>query len=280
MALRHRSLRRPSQALRNEPWRAPMQLNKIIPKDKLDCVPVTLMLPISSFATQGKRTRCGGENYLKVLLDSGSSGNVISAEQLGDGWKQHAREAPCKWLTAAGHFETKYEVELKFKLVSFSSSRTIIAWFKVHETFKSHRFDAIIGRTTLATLQMVMDFSRGKLIWDGLEDDMWNRRTSTSDQVWRCYNMQEEPKAIQSLESRFFQIVEANYEKADLKAVIPKDIPNNQQAPLLSALQKSFLMANFAKSRTYQASKSNSSNLFQKSRSENILSHSTTDQSW
>ena len=61
--------------------------------------------------------------HLKCLLDSGSSGNVIGAENLPPHWQQWAIPNECTWTSGGGSFKTHFDGRLECSLPSFSSSR-------------------------------------------------------------------------------------------------------------------------------------------------------------
>ena len=69
----------------------------------------------------------GKTGIVRILLDTGASATIILKDAIRGLTGPVLKTAPTKWHTMGGHFVTKLQREIKFKLPEFSTSK-IIHW--------------------------------------------------------------------------------------------------------------------------------------------------------
>jgi hypothetical protein len=185
--------------------------------------------------TEGPRRE--DRQWLRALLDSGSTGNVVYSKALSEEYESFSGCRPKRttWETGGGNFYTTHDIELTIKFPEMSTTRQCQGIFKVK---KGHpgRYEMIIGRRTMADWKFKIDFSEAKINWQGVSIDM-PKQPITKDDV-QHYNLQfETPTVIREATARQVRILDATYEKAHLPDCIPKTINASQQRRLLSLLQ-------------------------------------------
>jgi hypothetical protein len=160
---------------------------------------------------------------LYVLLDSGSSHSMIK------GWCAKYGKRKKKWNratfhTAAGAFATERTATMNFILTEFTENKRITWEFCVDDTpcNMGIKYDMVIGRDLLRALGIVMDFDNLILRWGDMIVDM--HPPTTFDSREREFNALFE-EAIQSkcaraVQTRVQTILDAKYEKANLKEVV------------------------------------------------------------
>ena len=106
---------------------------------------------------------------LKVLLDSGSDGDLLFEHGKKSIIPRKKRFAPQKWRTSSGTFETKDVGGLDIAFPEFSRSKK--ACFRpdivrIGENEPAPVYDLIVGVKSLANMGVVLDFAAGTLTID------------------------------------------------------------------------------------------------------------------
>ena len=177
------------------------------------------------------KTTVKGVYPLKVLLDSGSSGNLISDEFLLQPHQLLAHHKPydkdeTKWQTGAGVFHTHHKTELAFKLPEFSNSRECKAEFKLSSKLCS--YGAIIGRGLMTSLGININFQTKCIEWDGVSIDMPTNAVWSDRLQEQQFTTQSVPSSILAHEARVGDILRASYEKATLSECLPSHLSPTQ----------------------------------------------------
>ena len=147
----------------------------------------------------------------KILLDSGASGSIVS-ERFVKRFKQKKDET-CTWKTMAGSFTTSKQCIVEFTLPELNPTAKVRHKMYVVPTME--KYDLIIGRDILQKLGMNLDFEDKVVRWNG---------NSASMKLPDCandfnYNIRES-FALQAEDARVQRILDASYEKADIKQVV------------------------------------------------------------
>lgn len=155
---------------------------------------------------------------LRCLLDSGSTGNVLSNKHVH--FSTNTRRTNKIWRTAAGTFRTTKEIEQKVQMTEFSESKDVSINFNVHEG-NIGPYDAIIGRRTMQELGLILDFKNDEIIWEGTKVCMKHPdELASKEQLFATFLGASEPIMAQQNTERANRILDATYEKADLVKVI------------------------------------------------------------
>ena len=107
---------------------------------------------------------------LRVLLDSGTMGNIIKEEVLNP--SKISKRAPITWSTFGCKLKTtKKAKKISFQLPEFSTSKEIALDFQVipKQMNKNLPYNIIIGNVSLANLGIILYFKSRSIIWDSIE---------------------------------------------------------------------------------------------------------------
>jgi len=159
---------------------------------------------------------------LRALLDSGSTGCIILNEfTLGLSKKVDKTE---KWTTKGGTFTTKGKCRVPMVLVDFTRSTTLEYDCYVDTTQKSGpgNYDLILGKDFQQEFGIDILNSQLTLKWNGIEvpmRDYGELAIRSKENVFAVQPINEyDPTG--DVQKRVTRILDAHYEKADLKAVI------------------------------------------------------------
>ena len=149
---------------------------------------------------------------LRCLLDTGASGTLVQAK--------HARKLRMKklggvktmWTTPGGELSTSTKCQGTFMIPEFHDDR-VIQW-DLHVAKNLGAYDMIIGRDILSDLGFKFDFTTMSVEWDGVSVPMKNS-DSTEEENFHI----PDPACVDDDAERLKRILDAKYEKADLKKV-------------------------------------------------------------
>ena len=119
----------------------------------LSVVTSFVMAPKTKGVDKKPRIRAGC-----VLMDPGSSRSIVRSYFAIDSSKTTVLRNT--WRTPAGSFSTTIQKTITFKLVEFSSSKTITWPFSVVGHTHDIGYDMIIGRDLLFELGLIIDFEK------------------------------------------------------------------------------------------------------------------------
>ena len=170
------------------------------------------------------------KKIIKILLDSGSSGDLLFHEK---GATKHfpylARQVPKSWHTSNGIFQTKGKASVQVKFFEYSNSKRVKISPDVVEydkkTMAKPVFDLILGTKTLNELGIILNFKHKMITIDEIELPMRSieqlptsrkRALTLSNSLARS----KEPSSTEQATQRVVRILDANYKKADLQAIV------------------------------------------------------------
>ena len=153
--------------------------------------------------------------YVKILMDSGASASIIHDSFVRTNKFNTRKTSANKWSTMAGSFSTSCEVEVKLKLPELNVTAHIFAPF--HVTSQKSNYDVIFGRDLLRELGINLDFQNNSFIWKETEIPM-----KSINCKMRTNFVIQDSKNIKSATNRIKKILDANYEKANLKDITNK----------------------------------------------------------
>ena len=134
-----------------------------------------------------------------------------------------------------------YESKVNFSLPEFSDKKVVTWYFKVFE-FTTLGYDMVIGRDIMSELGMDLSFNKKTMIWKGIEIPMRDfnklRKYQLNKKELQAFiSESKEPVVTQKATDRIIKILDAKYQKADLKAVVQKATHlNPRQREMLYAL--------------------------------------------
>ena len=172
------------------------------------------------------------KTHVKILLDSGASVSIVN-NSYARGNKNIPKSYTCMWSTMAGTFNTSSLTELNIKLPELNHTAMITTEF--HVTNAKSNYDLIFGRDLLRELGINLNFKNNTMSWQDIFIPM-----KPVDCLKKVHFAIQEPKSVQNATNRIKQILDAKYEKADLKQITKElsYLDKNKQQLLLKLLQK------------------------------------------
>ena len=207
-------------------------------KDRLG---VTALVAIMEPATESQSSRANKQplrsrpsNKIKVLLDSGSDGDLIFLPKGKDKpFPYLTRQVPKSWHTSNGSFQTIGQGKIRVKFFDYSNSKEYflqpdIVEYKENSQTKPG-FDLILGSNTLKELGIVLDFRTREIILDDISLPMRDinklKTRATVERAWTMANSiyqetSKEPHSTLEATKRLIHILDAKYENANLRAIV------------------------------------------------------------
>ena len=228
---------------------------KISTKEKLG---VTALIAIMEPATESQSSRVNKQplrsrpsNKIRVLLDSGSDGDLYFLPKGNDKpFPYLTRQTPKSWRTSNGSFQTNGRGKIRLKFFEYSASREYMIQPDIVEYDANHLtepgFDLILGCNTMKELGIVLDFRTKEITLDEISLPMRDikklRTRAAAEKAWTVNNSiyqstSKEPQSTLEATKRLIEILDAKYEKANLRAITEEDCLNH-----LSATEKDKLL--------------------------------------
>ena len=214
---------------------------------------MTAAMAVPFYKNTGKdhkhNSRRNVKHTLRVLFDSGSDGDLLfmkTGTTRKSGILYTRRLSPQAWETSNGTFLTeKVARDLELTFPMFSRSKRIGVTPDIIEydgEEDSPMFDLIIGTETMHELGVVMNFKKLELTVDEITLPMYDMQDFQSKQMRQQFYADTEPASTQDDLKRVVRILDANYEKADLKEVVTDncDHLNDHQRHLLLELLEEY----------------------------------------
>ena len=159
---------------------------------------------------------------LRALLDSGSTGCIILNEFTRGLSKKFDKTE--KWTTKGGTFTTKGKCRVPMILADFTRSTTVEYDCYVDPTKKSskYHYDLILGKDFQQEFGIDILNSQLMLRWNGIDVPMRNYGELASQDVASSFAVHpaHELDPTGGMQKRVTRILDAHYEKADLKQVV------------------------------------------------------------
>ena len=182
-----------------------------------------LKSPRSSKKVSDKKT-------IRVLLDSGSDGDLLfHAKGTPKLFPYLTRQVPKTWHMSNGDFQTKGKGDIQLKFFQYSNTKKVLVKPDIVEydgvKVEKPVFDLILGTQTMDELGIVLDFKHKMITIDEIVLPMTaiNQMPASKDKVLKLNNSLAEsiePKSTEEATQRVVRILDANYKKADLQAVV------------------------------------------------------------
>ena len=139
------------------------------------------------------------------------------------------RQVPKSWHTSAGSFQTRGRGEVNLSFFEYSNNKEYLVKPDIVEydpkKMAAPAFDLILGVETLHKLGIVLDFRTKMITIDEILLPMRNIDNLSDitkiEKAWSVNNyLANEPQSTLDATKRVVQILDANYAKADLQAVV------------------------------------------------------------
>ena len=184
--------------------------------DKLDTKNVeTELSPIVFAKIRTSKGKDGKFKLAKVLLDTGCTTSIVNQDLVKKlTWNKGPK---IRWKTTAGYFQTGNKVTIDFTLPELWEKREVKS--SVHVTDQNMGYDLILGIDLLREISIDILPSRDVITWDDAEIPL-RPRDITAKEVFNQSPSLEDPTAVKEAVSRIESILDAKYEKADLKNIV------------------------------------------------------------
>ena len=162
----------------------------------------------------------------RVLLESGSSDDLLFHQAESSTFPYSTRAIPQAWHTSAGIFHTDKQGECEIVFLEFSHSKRVkltqdVLFYKTEAD--APMFDLIIDTETMSELGIIIDFESKLITIDKIELPMRNishiQAPNTRYQIYKN-SFWLEPSATSEMSEITMKILDAKYEKADLPKII------------------------------------------------------------
>ena len=181
----------------------------------------------------------------RVLLDSGSDGDILFQRKgTRKGVPYTRRVTPQLWHTSMGNFKTEKLGEFELEFPEYSRSKRVALQPDIVEFDSDEytpQFDLILGTQTMQELGIILDFKQKFITIDEICLPMRKlKELKKPNIVYQMYK-NTEPKSTAEMTDRAVRILDANYEKADLPAVVNdtcSHLSSADKQELLELLQK------------------------------------------
>ncbi len=179
---------------------------------------------------------------LRILVDTGTTSSII----LGKFTKKlrMKRTTATTWRTKAGTFTTTKKCKIQFRLPELHRQRIIEYTVNVDDSKESPNgyYDLLLGTDMCQELGIIIDYKESVVKWDDATTPLVDRDTfRTNENLYEyLYEQAAESEAAQAATSRMTRILDNDYHKADLEAIVKKCIhlSTDEQKQLLRVLRK------------------------------------------
>ena len=202
---------------------------------------VTSVVALLNTSKDDKRSR----RMLRVLLDSGADGDLLMVHEGAPSIVPYQEKLrPQKWKTSNGTFETSHVGRLEVIFPDYSRSK--VAKFrpdivKIPASHPKPIYDLIVGVKSLAHIGTVLNFAKQTVTIDQIELPMRPHDSFMSPKELRYqFRRDLEPKATADATARVERILDAKYEKADIRQTVLdncKHLTLRQQQALIHLLE-------------------------------------------
>ena len=205
-------------------------LKNLLIGNPLNKKPKLNLSPIVFIRLKVKNRKQTKVHTLKALLDTGCTATLISDKFITKA-KYQGNNATI-WRTSAGSFKTTAKSNLQFTMPELHEQR--IVTHDTHVTNAKMGYDMIIGMDLLGSLGIDILNSTHSIKWDTAEIPMRPRDCTMEDAYYIA-----EPESVKEATSRLTNILDAKYEKADLKQIVQEalHLSESERRQLLSFLQ-------------------------------------------
>ena len=168
---------------------------------------------------------------IRVLLDSGSDGDLLFHKKgKGKQFPYLPRQVPKTWHTSNGDFQTKGKGNIQLKFFQYSNSKRVHLQPDIveydEETVEKPLFDLILGTHTMDELGIILNFKQKMITIDEIELPMTSINDMPASKLYKALVLNNskavsrEPTSTEEATQRVVRILDADYHKADLQAVV------------------------------------------------------------
>ena len=185
---------------------------------------------------------------IRVLLDTGSSGDLLFMQKGKIDIPIVKRAVPQSWNTSNGTFQTKKVGDIELSFLDYSTSKRVRVTPDIVEYSgnKPPMYDLILGKQSLHNLGVILDFKEKTITIDKILLPMRSiarlqLKPSVSRALWLNTCQAHEPVSTRTATMYVVEILDAKYKKADLPAIIRENCSHlkpSEREKLLSALLK------------------------------------------
>ncbi len=197
---------------------------------------------------QQRSNKHNKQKIVRVLLDSGFGSYLVFVDKdkpmLLPSLK---RLVPQSWNTSNGMFQTKWKAEIELNFFEYSNSKRYLAEPDIVKYDKNNKpqYDLILGIKTMKKYGIILDFKDKMITIDEVKLPMQNinylQGSSTLHVLRLNHSLAMEPQSTQDATKCVTQILDAKYQKADLRSIVRdncKHLSADQQKKLLQPLKK------------------------------------------
>ena len=194
--------------------------NSVVPRE----VKSEIFLSLRSKGTQSTQLVC-------CLIDTGCSRGLICETLISP--TERLNQRVMRWTTKKGSFNTIGSAEKSYHIPAFTTHREVTSIFEIMPAaMNNDSYKIIMGRNIITNLGFIIDFKKGRLLWDELEIDLNGKATENAEVFTQS------SRAVLAVEERMVKILDAGYKKTDLKDSIPHHLENVQRNTLHTLLLK------------------------------------------
>jgi hypothetical protein len=156
------------------------------------------------------------------------------------------RLVPQSWNTLNGRFQTKREAKIELNFVEYSNSKRYLVEPDIVEYNRNIKpqYGLILGVKTMKNYGIILDFKDNMITVDEVKLLMQSinylQGSSTLRALKLNHSLAMEPHSTQDATTHVTQILDANYNKADLQSIVRdncRHLSANQQKKLLQLLK-------------------------------------------
>ncbi len=229
-----------------------LKKNSILPKkDPPEGKTTTIVAVMRCRPKHGHHHQCSNKHYkqklVRVLLDSGSDGNLFVDKDKLMLLPSLKRLVPQSWSTLNGMFQTNCKAEIKLNLFEYSDSKRYLAEPDIVKNDKNSKpqYDLILGVNTMKKYGIILDSKDIIITIDEVKLPMQNINYLQGSSTLRVLKLNQslamEPQSTQDATKRVMRILDAKYQKVELQSIVRdncKHLSTNQQKKLLQLLKK------------------------------------------
>ena len=179
---------------------------------------------------------------LRILVDTGTTSSII----LGRFTKKlrTKRTVATTWRTKAGTFTTTEKCKIKFRLPELHRERIIEYYVNVDNSKEAPNsyYDLLLGTDMCQELGIIIDYKESVVRWDNATTPLVDRDAFRTDcNLYEyLYQQSAESESARSATARMTRILDNDYHRADLEAVVQEctHLSRDEQLQLLKVLRK------------------------------------------
>jgi hypothetical protein len=180
-------------------------------------------------------------------VDPGSTHSIVKRSFVKGISNKRLKKNKTSYLVAGGTYSTDFEVKLGISLPEFNPNSIVRHRFAIDDSDDGGiGYDMIIGQDLCWNMGIVVDYDDAMIEWNGMsipmkdEDFPCRKGLRSKREMRQMVARTAEPRVTQEATSRILKILDSDYKKADLEAVVARatQLSASQQQKLLKLLRK------------------------------------------